>query len=220
MPAQCRVYIRRLFLTIHPSVLHPSIHATGYAEIPSLRFLCAAPGKSSRLFRSVSLSFTPLCRAASAHGECLLHERPLIMPALSRQLIIRPRLPEYLSYSSQKFQPISISTPLRRLVCPPERARVSFVSAFLCFPLPPRFQGRRAISYRRTEPASPTIRAPMPSKLQSQPDYEPRSFPVLFGRILPEDSFRSSIEINVRVIGRVAYSRDSELPGNRCNVRH
>ena len=118
MPRQCRVYIRRLFLTIHAweHTCIPSIHTTqGYAEIPSLcRFLCAASGKSlASVSSSVSLSFTRSIASYSfgVDGECLLHERPLIMPPLSRQLIIRPRLPEYLSYSSQKFQPISISTP-------------------------------------------------------------------------------------------------------------
>lgn len=95
----------------------PASRLSAYdAEIPSLsRFLCAASGKSLASVSSscLSLSFTRSIASYSfgVDGECLLHERPLIMPPLSRQLIIRPRLPEYLSYSSQKFQPISISTP-------------------------------------------------------------------------------------------------------------
>lgn len=82
------------------------------------------------------------------------------MPALSRELIIRPRLPEYLSYSSQKFQPISISHPLLRLVCPPKRAYVSVFIARLRLSHPPPTDERvDAISYSfQTNRMSRTIR--------------------------------------------------------------
>lgn len=82
------------------------------------------------------------------------------MPALSHELIIRPRLPEYLSYSSQKFQPISTSHPLLRLVCPPKRAYVSVLIARLRLPHPPPTDERvDAISYSfQTNRMSRTIR--------------------------------------------------------------
>lgn len=83
------------------------------------------------------------------------------MPALSHELIIRPRLPEYLSYSSQKFQPISTSHPLLRLVCPPKRAYVSVLIARLRLPHPPPPTDERvdAISYSfQTNRMSRTIR--------------------------------------------------------------
>lgn len=82
------------------------------------------------------------------------------MPALSHELIIRPRLPEYLSYSSQKFQPISISHPLLRLVCPPKRAYVSVLIARLRLPhSPPTDERVDAISYSfQTNRMSRTIR--------------------------------------------------------------
>lgn len=99
------------------------------------RFLCFPPGKSS-----VSpLSFAPLPARA-------LHERVLIMRALSGELIIRPRLPEYLSYSSRKFQPVSTAhtrqpprqPPLNPRLCRsnPRSSPLCRCSGFACISMP------------------------------------------------------------------------------------
>lgn len=61
MLIQCRVYIRRLFLTIHPSVPASRLSIRlDTQKFQVCRFLCAASGKSFvSVSSSVSLSFTP-----------------------------------------------------------------------------------------------------------------------------------------------------------------
>lgn len=94
---------------VHPSI-HPSIHP---ASQPTIQTLVRVREEDAAEIPSLPISIATTKASLCAR----MHERTAITPALSHKLIIRPpRLLEYLSYSSQKFQ--TLNTPLFPVSCP------------------------------------------------------------------------------------------------------
>lgn len=95
--------------SIHPSI-QPSIHP---ASQPTIQTFVRVREEDAAEIPSLPISIATTKASLCAR----MHERTAITPALSHKLIIRPpRLLEYLSYSSQKFQ--TLNAPLFPVSCP------------------------------------------------------------------------------------------------------